>query len=130
MFHSKTFKLCCLIVIICFAIWKIYIFLEQDRCLDNGNVWDYQDNRCRDDCLTWNRINGCIKLTVEQIKLFKECRYKANNCVPRKVFDEICLNNNLPLNQKTGECDTEFTTDECNKLGEDWIYPVICNKEQ
>lgn len=126
MFHSKTFKLCCLIVIICFAIWKIYIFLEQDTCLDNGNVWDYQDNRCRDDCLTWNRINGCIKLTVEQIKLFKECR----NCVPRKVFDEICLNNNLPLNQKTGKCNTEFTTDECNKLGEDWIYPVICNKEQ
>ena len=45
MFRSKTFKLCCLIIISCFAIWKIYIFLEQNSCLDNRNVWDYQENR-------------------------------------------------------------------------------------
>jgi len=126
MFRSKTFKLCCLIIISCFAIWKIYIFLEQNSCLDNGNVWDYQENRCREDCLVWNKINGCVKMTTEQVKIFKDCRHKGVGCVSKKVFDEICLNNNMPLNKKTGECDTEFTLDKCYKLGENWIYPKTC----
>ena len=38
-------------------------------------------------------------------------------CQAKEVFNEICLNNNLPLNKKTGECDTEFTLDKCHKLG-------------
>jgi len=129
MFHSKSIKLCGLLVIMGFVLGKMYFFLVQDNCLNNGNVWDYKENRCREDCLSWNKINGCIKMTIEQIRLFRECRHKANNCVPRKVFDEICLNNNLPLNKETGECDTEFTIEKCNKLGKNWIYPAICNKQ-
>ncbi len=100
--------------------------MEQNSCLDNGNVWDYQENRCREDCLVWNKINGCIKMTAEQVKIFKDCRHKEVGCVSKKVFDEICLNNNMPLNKKTGECDTEFTLDKCYKLGENWIYPTTC----
>ncbi len=126
MVKSKTLKFCCLILIICFAFGRINVFLEQDRCLDNGNVWDYQENRCREDCLVWNKINGCIKMTAEQVKMFKDCRHKGAGCVPKKVFNEICLNNNMPLNKKTGECDAEFTLDKCYKLGENWIYPKNC----
>ena len=126
MFHSKTLKICILFLILSFAAWKIHIFLKQDSCLDSGNVWDYNENRCRNDCWNWNKINGCIKLTEEQVKLFEKCRHKPQDCISKEVFNEICLNNNLSLNKITGECDTEFTVSKCNKLGNDWIYPAIC----
>lgn len=32
--------------------------LDKDICLDDGNVWDYEENRCRKDCLTWNDKYG------------------------------------------------------------------------
>lgn len=128
MHYSKVIKICILLAVLLFGSWKYFVFLEQNSCLDEGNVWDYNENRCRGDCLAWNQINGCIKLTDDQIELFKKCRYKSAGCVAKEVFNEICLNNNLPLNKKTGECDTEFTLDKCHKLGEDWIYPKSCEK--
>lgn len=30
-------------------------------CHDDGGVWDYSENRCRFDCLTWNNIDGCVQ---------------------------------------------------------------------
>lgn len=39
-------------------------------------------------------------MTAEQVKIFKDCRHKGVGCVAKKVFDEICLNNKLPLNKK------------------------------
>lgn len=128
MHYSKVIKICIILAVLLFGSWKYFVFLEQNGCLDEGNVWDYNENRCREDCLAWNKINGCIKLTDDQIELFKKCRYKSAGCVAKEVFNEICLNNNLPLNKKTGECDTEFTLDKCHKLGEDWIYPKRCEK--
>ena len=37
-----------------------YVFDEAGDCAENGKVWDYNEKRCRDDCLTWNEVNGCI----------------------------------------------------------------------
>lgn len=128
MHYSKVIKICIILAVLLFGSWKYFVFLEQNGCLDEGNVWDYNENRCREDCLAWNKINGCIKLTDDQIELFKKCRYKPAGCVAKEVFNEICLQNHLPLNQITGECDTEFTLDKCHKLGEDWIYPKSCEK--
>lgn len=42
MVKSKTLKFCCLILIMFFAFWRINVFIEQNSCLDHGNVWDYQ----------------------------------------------------------------------------------------
>lgn len=128
MSRSKILKFCFWIIVAVFAVWRIFIFLEQNSCLDDGNVWDYQENRCREDCLVWNEINGCIKMTDEQVKLFKDCRHKEAGCISKEVFDDICLRNNMPLNKKTGECDAEFTPSQCNKLGDEWIYPDICKE--
>lgn len=128
MHYSKVIKICIILAVLFLGGWKCFVFLAQNSCLDNGNVWDYNENRCREDCLAWNKINGCIKLTDDQIELFKKCRYKPAGCVAKEVFNEICLQNHLPLNQITGECDTEFTLDKCHKLGEDWIYPKSCEK--
>lgn len=128
MHYSRIIKIGVLLMILCFGGWKGFVFLEQNSCLDNGNVWDYDENRCREDCLAWNEINGCIKMTDEQIKLFKKCRHQPAGCISKDVFNSICLQNHLPLNQATGECDAEFTLDKCHKLGENWIYPKICNE--
>ena len=126
MHYSRIIKIGILLIILCFCGWKCFVFLEQDSCLDSGNVWDYNENRCREDCLIWNKINGCIKMTEQQVQLFKKCHHEPAGCIPKDVFNSICLQNNLPLNQVTGECDAEFTLDKCHKLGTDWIYPESC----
>jgi len=128
MWYRRTVKFSVFIAILCFLGWRVHIFLLQDSCLDFGNVWDDEENRCRDDCLVWNKINGCVKMTEEQVNLFRKCRYEPAGCIPESVFDDICLQNNLPLNKTTGECDAEFTPDKCHKLEGEWIYPEICNK--
>lgn len=71
MHYSKVIKICIILAVLLFGGWKYFVFLEQNGCLDEGNVWDYNENRCREDCLAWNKINGCIKLTDEQVELFK-----------------------------------------------------------
>lgn len=40
-------------------------YLEFDNCLDMGNVWDYQEHRCRQDCLKWTAEQGCVPLSKE-----------------------------------------------------------------
>lgn len=127
MHYLKVTKICVVLGVLVFMGYKFFIFFEQNSCLDIGDVWDYSENRCRGDCLVWNKINGCIKLTEEQIKLFKKCRHQSAGCVSKEIFSEICLNNNLPINMQTGECDAEFTPDKCYKLGKNWIYPKICD---
>ena len=67
MHYSKVIKICIILAVLLFGGWKYFVFLEQNGCLDEGNVWDYNENRCREDCLAWNEINGCIKLTDEQM---------------------------------------------------------------
>lgn len=126
MHYPRIIKIGVLLIILFFGCWEGFVFLEQDSCLDNGNVWDYKENRCREDCFAWNKINGCIKMTDEQVQLFKKCHHEPAGCIPDNVFNNICLQNHLPLNKVTGECDAEFTPDKCNKLGKEWIYPEVC----
>ena len=63
-------------------------WLSIDTCVDNGQVWDYQNNICRDDCLIWKKEFGCIKLTPEQTKLLKQCK-NLSNCPNNQTFKEI-----------------------------------------
>ena len=104
-----------------------YLFLEQDYCMDTvGGAWDSKQNVCRFDCLAITEGFGCIKMTDEQVKLFEDCRYKGADCIPDSVYDEICKNNDLPINKVTGECDTEFSPKKCSEYGSDWQLPKIC----
>ncbi len=32
-----------------------------DGCMDLGNVWDYNEHRCRTDCWKWDNKLGCLK---------------------------------------------------------------------
>ena len=39
---------------VCFAYLKVNKFIEIDKCLDNGNRWNYSTDKC--ECETNNRI--------------------------------------------------------------------------
>ena len=52
-------------------------FLEIDSCLDSGKgVWDYDQKRCRHDCLKWTEREKCIPLDADCDKSEQGCRYK------------------------------------------------------
>ena len=58
--HIKTLGLILLITAGGAAGWFIFNQLAIEACLDDGKVWDYAENRCRNDCLKWNENHGCI----------------------------------------------------------------------
>ena len=102
-------------------------WLSIDTCLDNGQVWDYQNNICRDDCLIWKKEFGCIKLTPEQTKLLKRCK-NLSNCPDNQTLKEICLNNQKAWNIDNNDCKFDFVSQDCSNLSGNWEYPTICNK--
>lgn len=50
----------------------LYLFfwdnIDPAICIESGKVWDSAQKKCRDDCRTWNEIEGCVPLdgTIEQ----------------------------------------------------------------
>ena len=43
----KTILIAILIIgSVCFAFLKVNQFIEIDKCLDNGNKWNYSANKC------------------------------------------------------------------------------------
>lgn len=129
MLYKKALACGILAVIVGVAAWQGYSFMAADICANQGNIWDKNENKCREDCIYWSPINGCIKMTEEQVKLIKECKGKGVDCVPMAVYGQICIQNNLPINKVTGECETEFTPEDCWKLGENWAYPQVCTND-
>ena len=120
----SLFCLCLLGLIISFIRNPYWLII--DTCLDNGQVWDYQNNICRDDCLVWQKEFGCIKLTPKQTKLLKQCRNQPN-CPNSQTYKEICLNNQKAWNINENECKFDFSPQECFLLSGNWEYPEICN---
>lgn len=46
-----------------FIMTEIFPFFEDlpAECLsEEHGVWDYEQNICRHDCLTWNKEQGCV----------------------------------------------------------------------
>ncbi len=108
------------------AVWIISGWFAIESCLDDSKVWDYAENRCRNDCMKWNKKYGCIKLTPEQMTLFENCRHNLPNCISAAGYKEICLNNQKAWNIDEKECYFEFSEKECSKLSGQWQYPDIC----
>lgn len=111
-------------------IWKLHYFLAVDTCLDGGDVWDYDENSCRQDCLTWTWAKGCIIMDTEYRAVFERCAQLPDECdktKERKLYLKLCQKYQAPVNLETGLCDFEFTKDRCHKLNGNWQYPDICN---
>ena len=117
-----------LLVLIVLLIKNPY-FLAEDICLDGGQVWDGDEKRCREDCLTWNKDYGCIKMTEEQVGVFAKFRNRERY-IPIKVYKEICLNNQKAWDNDQENCLFEFRVRECNTLKGNWEYPEICNTQK
>ncbi len=58
------------IAIVCTIIGVIVFLWFDDEmyCLDIGKIYDPEQKICRDDCLTWNKIEGCVPITRENIE--------------------------------------------------------------
>ena len=58
-------------------------FLRVDTCIDGGSVWDYDEHRCRDDCLTFVKGKGCIYMHQAYREVFEGCPYSPEECEKR-----------------------------------------------
>lgn len=59
----KYLKFIFLVIFILILSAFLYLFFDkQGTCVSDGKVWDSSENRCRDDCLSWNEEQGCIPL--------------------------------------------------------------------
>lgn len=117
------------------GIWLcVLIFFILDKpgdCSSSGDVWDYNEKRCRKDCLTWNKLHGCIYMNEEYQRLFMACAEKTAECNEKRLDElhiEACQKYNGALNLEYGYCDFEFTPDQCFKLEGKWQYPDVCDK--
>ena len=95
------------IVLFCLLVIFLY-FDEPGYCLDTQHgVWDYAENRCRKDCLTWNSKYGCVQMTPEHQKILDECcddREHCNRELAHKYYLELCKKYKVPIDPKTGSC--------------------------
>lgn len=117
------------------GIWLcVLIFFILDKpgdCGSSGDVWDYNEKRCRKDCLTWNKLHGCIYMNEEYQRLFMACAEKTAECNEKRLHElhvEACKKYNGALNLEYGYCDFEFTPDQCFRLEGKWQYPNVCDK--
>ena len=112
-----------LIILFCVIVFAVLVYedLYTGSCYDSGNVWDYKEDRCRDDCVTFDNDGNCVALTPEEVKKFYE------SSLTDEEWLEICKRNQKPYNAKTLECDDKWTPKDCFKLEGDWVYPDICN---
>ena len=81
--------------------------LDKDMCFDDGNVWDYDEDRCRDDCLLWNDKYGCVQMTPEHIQYMKDCYRDRKRCdeeLANRYYQELCDKYNAPIDPHTGYC--------------------------
>lgn len=111
------------------AIFLYFILDVKGSCASDGDVWDSDENRCRDDCLTWHQNYGCIKLTPEQMQLFDKSHANLDYYVPEDVYRDICFNNHKAWNLDEQYCEYNFKFEDCQKLNGNWEYPEFCKNE-
>ena len=98
-------------LILLWILGEIDFFLRDDTCRDGGDVWDYDEDRCRDDCLLWNDRYGCVQMTPEHVKVMKDCRRGRKPCdveLAKMYSEELCMKYSRRINPKTGHCTFEY----------------------
>lgn len=99
-----------------YTVWVFLIFLclfnvhrcaQVDSCLDLAGVWDYTENKCRKDCIVWNKYYGCVEMNEAQMAIFYDCAENSQTCDQEKLdnmFEELCKYYNAPQDPITGSC--------------------------
>lgn len=64
--YKKLIRVIVWIIFVVFFVGYVKRCAEIDTCLDMGQgVWDYDQNRCRSDCLKWTKETGCVPLPTK-----------------------------------------------------------------
>ena len=95
----------------------IYYFIDRPgHCYSDGFVWDYDEGRCRMDCLAWIKGRGCLVLTPDQVALEAACvahslPYRGVPQVPcdrdawRRMHMALCQQYKGVWDEEAGACD-------------------------
>ncbi len=126
-----------IVLAIAFLIWSlahIGHFLVVDGCLDEGNVWDDKENRCRSDCFAIIKGKGCIYMDKEFQRVFWDCAKRTAQCDEKKLDEFVykaCKQYQGAWNKKDKSCYLYFQPEDCNKEppNSDWEYPDICKQK-
>ena len=81
---------------------------EASICADTGSVWDEYEQRCRNDCLTWTEVHGCIYIDEAYQRLFVACANKTADCDAeelRRLNIQLCEKYQVARNLEYGYCD-------------------------
>ena len=126
---QKFIKLLIWLILLSWLTFHLDHFLKIDSCLDSGNVWDYNENRCRSDCLAIIKSKGCIYMDKKFRQMFSACADRLPSC-DRQKFETmrriLCKQYQGAWEIDGKYCDFEFTVDKCGKLKGNWQYPEIC----
>ena len=98
-------------LILLWILGEIDFFLREDTCRDGGGVWDYDEDRCREDCLLWNDKYGCVQMTPEHMQAIKDCRRDRKRCdveLAKMYSEELCMKYSRRINPNTGHCTFEY----------------------
>ena len=98
-------------LILLWILGEIDFFLREDTCRDGGGVWDYDEDRCREDCLLWNDKYGCVQMTPEHMQAIKDCRRDRKRCDVELIkwhSEELCMKYSRRINPHTGYCTFEY----------------------
>ena len=98
-------------LILLWILGEIDFFLREDTCRDGGGVWDYDEDRCREDCLLWNDKYGCVQMTPEHMQAIKDCRRDRKRCDVELIkwhSEELCMKYSRRINPNTGHCTFEY----------------------
>ncbi len=98
-------------LILLWILGEIDFFLREDTCRDGGGVWDYDEDRCREDCLLWNDKYGCVQMTPEHMQAIKDCCRDRKRCDVELIkwhSEELCMKYSRRINPNTGHCTFEY----------------------
>ena len=82
--HKRAIKVLICICVIGYMLNSLYYFLQINGCMDDGLVWDYDEHRCRDDCLTFVEGKGCIYMHQAYREVFEGCPYSPEECLKKR----------------------------------------------
>lgn len=128
--HKRAIKVLILLCVVGYLLNSLDYFLRVDTCIDGGLVWDYDERRCRDDCLTFVKGKGCIYMHQAFREVFEGCPYSSEECEKRmdKELFIMCEKYQGAWNLDDKTCDFHFSLNDCGKLDGNWQYPVACNQ--
>ncbi len=102
-----------LVAIFCY-LW----FDDVGNCASDGDIWDYNEERCRSDCLAFSKRKGCVYMDKEFQQLFENCAKKSAQCDEKRYAElsfELCKKYQGAWHKKNKTCWFDYATEYCQR---------------